>query len=89
MCDFAPISYAILAPSPHNRQPWLIALEGDYAMALYCDLDRLLPETDPTNRQITIGLGAFVEVLRQAANEAGYSLKATPFPEGGSGSCSR
>ena len=76
------LSYAILAPSPHNRQPWLIALEGDDAITLYCDLDRLLPETDPTNRQITIGLGAFVEVLRQAANEAGYSLKATPFPEG-------
>jgi len=76
------LSYAVLAPNPHNRQPWLVRLDGDDALTLFCDLDRVLPETDPPNRQIVIGLGAFLELLRQAAAQSGYRLKTTPFPEG-------
>ncbi|MHA7872192.1 MAG: Acg family FMN-binding oxidoreductase [Hyphococcus sp.] len=78
------LAYAVLAPSPHNRQPWLVRLDvdDDLAMTLFCDLDRLLPETDPPNRQIVIGLGAFLELLRQAAAQAGYRMDAAPFPEG-------
>ncbi|NOX94025.1 MAG: twin-arginine translocation pathway signal protein, partial [Alphaproteobacteria bacterium] len=76
------LAYAVLAPNPHNRQPWLIRLDGTDALTLFCDLDRLLPETDPPNRQITIGLGAFLELLRQAAAQNGYRLEVTPFPEG-------
>ena len=76
------LAYAILAPNPHNRQPWQIELKGDDAMTLYCDLNRLLPETDPPNRQITIGLGAFLELLRQASAEQGYRAEIDPFPEG-------
>ncbi|GAK44237.1 twin-arginine translocation pathway signal [Tepidicaulis marinus] len=75
-------AYAILAPNPHNRQPWAIELKGEDRLVLTCDLDRLLPETDPPNRQITIGLGAFLELLRQAASEKGYEARITPFPEG-------
>lgn len=76
------LSYAVLAPNPHNRQPWLVRLDGDDALTLFCDLDRRLPETDPPNRQIVIGLGAFLELLREAALESGYRLETTPFPEG-------
>ena len=76
------LAYAVLAPNPHNRQPWLVRLDGDDALTLFCDLDRLLPETDPPNRQIVIGLGAFLELLRQAAAQSGYRLEVTPFPEG-------
>lgn len=76
------LAYAILAPNPHNRQPWQIRLEGRDAMTLSCDLDRLLPETDPSNRQITIGLGAFLELLRQATAEKGYRAVIDRFPEG-------
>lgn len=76
------LSYAILAPSPHNRQPWLIALNGENGVILYCDTDRLLPETDPFNRQIAIGLGAFIQLLRLAATETGYGLDVDYFPEG-------
>lgn len=76
------LAYAVLAPSPHNRQPWLVQLEGDHALSLYCDLERLLPETDPPNRQVVIGLGAFIELLRQAAAAQGWRLDLTPFPEG-------
>lgn len=76
------LSYALLAPNPHNRQPWLARLEGDDALSLYCDLDRRLPVTDPFDRQITIGCGAFLELLRIAAAEDGYAAQITPFPDG-------
>lgn len=76
------LSYALLAPNPHNRQPWLVRLEGEDALTLYCDLDRRLPATDPLDRQITIGCGAFLELLAIAAAQEGYAAQITPFPEG-------
>ena len=76
------LAFAILAPNPHNMQPWRVALEGDDALAVYCDTARLLPETDPPGRQITIGFGCFLELLRQAAAEKGLVAVIDPFPEG-------
>lgn len=76
------LSYAVLAPNPHNRQPWLVRLDGTDRLTLFCDLDRLLPQTDPLNRQIVIGLGAFLEILRMAAAQLGQRLVVSPFPEG-------
>lgn len=78
------LSYAILAPNPHNRQPWLIDLSEDNKIILYVDTDRLLPHTDPFNRQITIGLGCFLEILRMAAAEDGYRVSMEAFPDGSS-----
>lgn len=75
-------AYAILAPSPHNLQPWQIRLNGSDRLTLYCDLARRLPQTDPPDRQTTIGLGAFLELLRQAAAEQGYRAEIEPFPDG-------
>lgn len=76
------LSYAILAPNPHNRQPWLVELRGEHELVLYCDLDRTLPETDPEGRQIVIGLGCFLELLRLAASEQGQIAEIDTFPEG-------
>ncbi|MEQ9814748.1 MAG: hypothetical protein RLO50_18370 [Azospirillaceae bacterium] len=76
------LAYAILAPNPHNRQPWQVALEGDDTLVLTCDPGRRLPETDPFDRQITIGLGCFTELLALAAAEQGLAAEITPFPEG-------
>lgn len=76
------LSYALLAPNPHNRQPWLVRLDGDRALTLYCDLERRLPATDPLDRQITIGCGAFLELLVIAAAQDGYTAIITPFPDG-------
>jgi len=76
------LSYAILAPNPHNRQPWLVDLSQDGEATLLCDLDRLLKETDPFDRQITIGLGCFLETLRIASAEEGLRAEITPFPDG-------
>lgn len=74
--------HAILAPNPHNRQPWLIRLEGSDSAILTCDLDKRLPETDPFDRQITIGFGTFIELARIAAAERGVRIDVEPFPEG-------
>lgn len=74
--------HAILAPNPHNRQPWEIRLVGDDAAMITCDLGRRLPVTDPFDRQITIGFGTFLELARIAAAERGYAMEIEPFPEG-------
>lgn len=78
----AALSYAILAPNPHNRQPWLVDLQGPDEAMLYCQLDRRLPETDPYDRQIVIGLGCFLETFRIAATSLGRGVEIEPFPDG-------
>lgn len=78
------LSWALLAPNPHNRQPWLADLSEDGVITLFADTQRLLPHTDPFNRQITIGLGCFLELLRMAAAEDGHRADMTLFPQGSS-----
>ena len=76
------LAYAILAPNPPNMQPWQVRLEGEDAFMLYADPARMLPHTDPPARQITIGFGCFLELLRQAAAEKGYLAVIDAFPDG-------
>jgi hypothetical protein len=76
------LSWALLAPNPHNRQPWLADCRTPGEVTLYARLDRLLPHTDPFGRQITIGLGCFLELLRMAAAQDGYAVTIAPFPSG-------
>ncbi len=78
----AAFRHAILAPNPHNRQPWLIRLIGTDEAEISCDLAKRLPETDPFDRQITIGFGTFLETARIAAAEFGIRMEVTPFPRG-------
>ncbi|WP_376087450.1 Acg family FMN-binding oxidoreductase [Roseomonas sp. CCTCC AB2023176] len=75
-------SWAVLAPNPHNRQPWIVELEGADAAVLRVDLARLLPVTDPYDRQVTIGLGCFLELFRMAAAGEGIAVEVQRFPEG-------
>ncbi len=79
------LSYAILAPNPHNRQPWVIELQGDDQLIIHRDKTRNLPKTDPFDRQLTIGMGCFLELLRMAAAEDGYGLETKLFPQGTDG----
>ncbi|MEX0351464.1 MAG: twin-arginine translocation pathway signal protein [Paracoccaceae bacterium] len=76
------LSYAILAPNPHNRQPWLVDLGTDSEVTLYVDTDRLLPHTDPFSRQIIVGLGCFLELLTIAAAQDGFAVEYDLFPDG-------
>ncbi|MCU4654829.1 twin-arginine translocation pathway signal protein [Roseibacterium sp. SDUM158016] len=76
------LSWAILAPNPHNLQPWKVDLSVRDQVTLFVDTDRLLPQTDPFSRQIVIGLGCFLEVLRMAALADGLEMTSDLFPEG-------
>lgn len=76
------LSFALLAPNPHNLQPWKVALVGGDGLRLYHDTTRRLPETDPFDRQITIGLGCFLEQMVLAASAAGWAVDLRLFPQG-------
>lgn len=76
------LAHAILAPNPHNRQPWLIELPGADEIRLFVDLNRRLPATDPPNRQITVGCGAFLELMDLAARQTGRRADIALWPDG-------
>jgi hypothetical protein len=76
------LSYAILAPHPHNLQSWLVDLQQPDEITLYCDTARLLPETDPYSRQIMLGQGTFLELLDLAAKQVGQRAEIDLFPKG-------
>lgn len=76
------LSWALLAPNPHNMQPWKVDLSRSGEILLHVDHDRLLPETDPFARQIVIGHGTFLELLVLAAGAEGYAADITYFPDG-------
>lgn len=76
------LAWAILAPNPHNMQPWIVDLSVPDTITLFIDRTRLLPVTDPFNRQITIGCGAFLELLMMALAVQGQAAMAELFPDG-------
>lgn len=79
------LSYAILAPNPHNRQPWEVDLSQPDTVVVWRDKSRDLPETDPYDRQLTIGMGCFLELMAIAASQAGHKVDFDLFPNGEDG----
>lgn len=79
------LSYAILSPNPHNRQPWEVDLSVPNEITIWRDKTRNLPHTDPYDRQLTVGMGCFLELLRIAASQTGHRADATLFPQGDEG----
>jgi hypothetical protein len=79
------LSYAILAPNPHNRQPWVVDLDTPDTVVIWRDRARNLPQTDPFDRQLTIGMGCFIELMAVAASHTGHAVRVTPYPEGEDG----
>lgn len=76
------LAHAILAPNPHNTQPWQVDLDDSDGMTLYCDLDRRLDFTDPLDRQVTIGCGAFLHHYWIALTKVGRGCEFQFFPDG-------
>lgn len=79
------LSWAILAPNPHNRQPWRAELSGTDTVRIFRDLERDLPVTDPFSRQLTIGMGCFLELMVIAASSTGHGVELRLFPDGEAG----
>ncbi|MEM8582388.1 MAG: twin-arginine translocation pathway signal protein, partial [Pseudomonadota bacterium] len=68
------LSFALLAPNPHNRQPWEAELIGADEVLIWRDPTRDLPATDPHARQLTIGMGCFLELMDVAAAQEGFAV---------------
>jgi hypothetical protein len=67
----------------------MVKLEGDNALTLIHDETRRLPETDPFDRQIMIGMGCFLEQMVLAAGMTGHSVELEIDPDGAQGRVAR
>jgi hypothetical protein len=74
------VSYAVLAPSTHNTQPWRFRIHG-MELDLFADRTRALPVVDPKGRELTLSCGAALLHLRVALQYFGYSHHLQLFPE--------
>jgi len=72
---YAILHYASLAPSGHNTQPWSVKVLAENEWVLAVDPLRRLPAVDPTNRELFLALGAFIENLSLAAGVRGYAIR--------------
>jgi hypothetical protein len=76
------LHYAVLAPSIHNTQPWLFALQPE-ALELHADRSLALPVVDPEDREQSISCGAALLHLRLALQHFGAAGEVTIVPEPG------
>jgi hypothetical protein len=67
--------YGIWAASPHNSQPWLVAIKAD-SLGIFPDWKRQLI-SDPDARLLFIALGCFWGNVRLAAEALGLELAET------------
>jgi hypothetical protein len=74
------VRYAILAPSGHNTQPWLMRTRGD-TLDLLADRTRALSVVDPHDRALVISCGAALENLLIAGEHHGLVFDVTRFAE--------
>lgn len=68
------IDKARYAQNAHNIQSWNINIISETEVSISLVQERLLPETDPINRQLILSLGAFTAVAEMKAQELGYDL---------------
>src|SRR4030042_5528944 len=68
------LSLASLAPSGHNTQPWTVNIIEPNHWMIGSDKKRWLPAVDPENREMLLGIGAFIENMVLAAGTLGYSV---------------
>lgn len=75
------LRYAILAPSPHNSQPWLFRIHTN-DLEMFADRRRASRVVDPYDRELTLACGAALFNLRVAAEYFGqsYTLDLLPDP---------
>jgi hypothetical protein len=66
------LTYAVLAPSGHNTQPWRFRVRAN-EVELYADRTRGLPVVDPEDRTLIISCGAALFYLRVAIRHFGYA----------------
>ncbi|KAB2810814.1 NAD(P)H nitroreductase [Pimelobacter simplex] len=75
------VSFACLAPSVHNTQPWRWRYDAGL-LTLRADLDRRLPAEDPRGRNLTISCGAALHHLQLASRALGWETDVRRLPPG-------
>lgn len=65
------LRYAVLAPSPHNTQPWRFKITS-VGIDVFADHERRLPIADPQERELHLSVGASITNLRVAAAHFGF-----------------
>ncbi|MDL0430759.1 nitroreductase family protein [Marinobacter sp. TBZ242] len=76
------LSYAVLAPSSHNTQPWRFEIT-DGAVSVFADRTRALAANDPDDRELTISCGCALMNLRVAAAHEGIGVAVDTTPDSG------
>ena len=69
------LTYASLAPSGHNTQPWTVYVVDRANWRIGTRRDHWLPAVDPSNRETLLSIGAFLENLIVAAGNLGYAVE--------------
>ncbi|MER6562257.1 nitroreductase family protein [Streptomyces sp. NPDC001027] len=76
------VEAAAAAPSMHNAQPWRFRfLRADNAFEVHADLERAMPQADPTTRGLHLGCAAALFNLRTAVAHAGWSTSTELLPD--------
>jgi nitroreductase len=75
------LTYAVLAPSSHNTQPWRFHLREGARLELRADRTRALPVVDPEERALIISCGAALANLRAAGAALGEALEVATMPD--------
>ena len=66
---------ASLVPSVHNTQPWFVKYIEPYHWIICNDKNKWLPAVDPTQRETSVSIGAFIQNLDYAAGNTGYNCQ--------------
>ncbi|GAA3602496.1 Acg family FMN-binding oxidoreductase [Microlunatus ginsengisoli] len=70
------VAAAVLAPSPHNNQPWTFRID-EGGIEIWPDESQRLGTLDPTDRELHISLGTAVENLVLTAAARGSATRVT------------
>ncbi|TCO61975.1 Acg family FMN-binding oxidoreductase [Actinocrispum wychmicini] len=71
---------AVLAPSPHNTQPWLFEATPEH-VDIFLDESRILPVADPHGREARISCGAALLNLRMSLRAQGLAVHMKLLPD--------
>ncbi len=83
------LSTALLAPSPHNVQPWRVRLLDARRAEVHIEKRRTLPNEDVTGSFIILTMGLFLESIRLAAAQHGFVVEETLLDDLGAFSAER